>query len=249
MITAKLKEPEVAVAFAEEFVNRYLDPAFGARSKSEVDLLVFTCLVKAGVIGPSEPLYDIARALNVTPARVRSLLLNWQLRTTGVGVDLRKELIDSLQKTRFAKDGTLMSFGIESPLLREEVIARLKRRGIFADASFAKELVRLPTEAFTEFLDDLVDADTKAALDKILIKDKQLADRSFRALATGILTKLGEKAAGKAGEAFVGAIADGAAKTVVAPVFTRITGFLTSLLRNDAASAVNALSESDMLDA
>ena len=54
----------------------------------------------------------------------------------------------ALKKTRFSKDGTLLTFGIESPLLKEEVTARLKRKGIFADAAFSRELVKLPVEAF-----------------------------------------------------------------------------------------------------
>lgn len=248
-ISKKLKEPHAAATFATQFVDQYLDPAFGARSKVEIDLLVFGCLIQAGVIDPAAPLYDTARALNITPARVRTLLLNWQLRTIPATGDLREELVAALRQSRFAKDGTLMSFGIESPLLREDVSARLKRRGVFADASFSRELLRLPADAFVEFLDDLVDADTKAALYKLLVTDKQLPDRSFRALITGLITKLGEKAAGKAGEAIAGAAVSHVTDVVVAPALERVRAFLGHLLGGDAAGAANALVDEDLLDA
>lgn len=245
-IIAKLNDPQVATTFATGFVEQYARPAFGSRSKSEIDLLVFSCLVQAGVIDPSDSLYDIARTLSVAPSKVRTLVLNWQLRSTSTTKDLREDLIAALQKTRFAKDGTLMSFGVESPLLREDVRARLRKRGVFADASFSAELVRLPVESFVEFLDDLLDAETKAGLQRILVKDKQLPDRSFKALATGVLLKLGEKVAGKAGEELAGAIAQRAGEAVLKPAIERLSGFLASLLRQDPKGAASMLSDDDL---
>jgi hypothetical protein len=130
--------------------------AFGACSKSEINLLVFTCLIEAKAIDPDAPVYDLARALNITPARARNLILNWQLRSTAVQADLRRNIVDALRKTRFSKDGTLLTFGIENPLLKEEIAARLRRKGIFSDASFSRELVKLPVDAFVEFLDEIL---------------------------------------------------------------------------------------------
>jgi hypothetical protein len=105
---------------------------------------VFTYLVEATVIDPTTPIYDIARALDITPSRARGLLLNWQLRTTSAEADMRESIVDALKKTRFSNDGTLLTFGIESPLLKEEVGARLKRKGVFPDAAFSREIVKLP---------------------------------------------------------------------------------------------------------
>src|ERR1700687_1619349 len=100
-----ITEPEAAQAFATAFVGEYLTPAFGARSKSEIDLLVFTCLIEARALDPAAPIYDIARTFNLTPARVRTLLFNWQLRATAKGFDLKSALVVALRQTRFAKDG------------------------------------------------------------------------------------------------------------------------------------------------
>ncbi len=233
-----LADPAKAQKFAATFAAGYLTPAFGARSKSEIDLLVFSSLIEAGALDPSTPIYDIARAFSLTPTRVRTLIFNWQLRSTASGFDLRSALVAALQKTRFAKDGTYLAFGIESPLLREEIVARLKAIGVFADATFAREIVRLPVDAFVEFLDHLVDPGVKKAFKAKLVKDKQLEDKSFTAIAKGVLGKLGEKVAGKAGEAVADTVVDGA-KGMLGPAAEQVTSFLISLLKGDADTAAD----------
>jgi hypothetical protein len=225
-----LSKATAAQEFTASFIEGYLAPAFGARSKSEIDLLVFASLVKAKAIDPASPIYDLARNLNVTPARARALVLNWQLRSPDLQGDLRPLIVAALQRTRFSKDGTLLTFGIENPLLKEDVAARLKRKGIFPDASFARELVRLPVEAFVEFLDDVLDEDTKKAIRGTLVKDKQLPDKSFKALAIGVLGKLGEKVAGEAGKEIAGSIAGKAVK----PAADKAIEFITGVLLGDA---------------
>lgn len=234
-IPAALKDPAKALVFAAHLADGYLTPAFGARTKSEIDLLVFTALIKAEAIDPAGPVYELARTLNVTPAKVRSLLFNWQLRDPAWRNDLGGALRDALQRTRFSKDGTLLAFGIESPLLKEEVIARLKAKGVFADASFARDIVRMPVEAFVEFLDELIDPDTKKEFVARLTKDKQLKDKSFKAIASSVLGKLGEKVAGEVGKE-VAADVVGA----VMPVAKEFGGFLFGLLRSKGADAAQA---------
>lgn len=45
-ISEELLDSKTATTFASKFIARYLDPAFGPRSKSETDLLVFSCLIQ-----------------------------------------------------------------------------------------------------------------------------------------------------------------------------------------------------------
>jgi hypothetical protein len=240
-IKAALSKPSNAAKFAAAFVPTYLSPAFGVRSKSEIDLLVFSSLIEAGAIEPDAPAYDIARALNITPTRVRSLVLNWQLRSTPAQDDLRSAIVDALRKTRFSNDGKLLTFGVESPLLREDITARLKRKGVFPDASFSKELVKLPAEAFVEFLDEIVDDDTKKQVRTALVKDKQIPDTNFKAIATNLLVKLGKKAAGEAGGALAEKIAKRAADKAVS--------FVMGLLTGDVKAATKSLEKDDLIEA
>jgi len=242
-IKAALSKPGSAVKFSAAFIEAYMSPAFGALSKSEIDLLVVKCLIDAKAIDPDAPIYDIARALNITPARVRTLLLNWQLRSTPPGGDLHGAIVAALKKTRFGKDGTLLTFGVESPLLKEEITARLKRKGIFTDASFSKELVKLPVGAFVEFLDDIVDDEAKKQVRNRLVKDKQLPDTSFKALTAGVLKKLGEKVAGEVGGTIAGDFADKVGK----PAAEKAIGFLTGLLSGDAKGATKGITKDDFM--
>lgn len=242
-IARSLAKPASASTFATAFIDAYLTPAFGARSKSEIDLLVFSCLIAAGAIDPALPTYDIARALNITPSRVRGLLLNWQLRNIARDSDFRPAIVAALGKTRFSSDGTLISFGIESPLLKEEIAARLRSKGVFSDASFSKDIVRMPVDAFVEFLDEIVDENTKDAVRQTLVKDKQLPDRSFKALATGVLSKLGEKVAGEAGKAIAGELVGEIGK----PVAKKVVAFVTSLVSGDAKGAAKSISKDDLI--
>jgi hypothetical protein len=177
-----------------------------------MDNLVFKLLVEAGAVDPFVPIYELARRLNITPSKARNLLFQWQLRNAGDEQTLRDQLARSLAKVRFAKDGTLLSFGIESPLLKEELVARLKRLGTFADSSFTRDIVRLPVDQFVEFLDVFLDNTWKNTMVKRLVHDKQLPDTSFKGLAKAALRvlakKVGEETAGKAAEQAVDHVSD-----------------------------------------
>ena len=117
------------------------------------------------------------------------------------------------------------------------MVARLKEKGFFSDSSFSREIVRLPVEAFVEFLDDLIDEATKRAFKVALVKDRAVPDTSFKALATGALKKLGEKVAGEAG----GAIAKG--------IVGKTTDFLTSLFSHDGAAAAGSVEDLNIFEA
>jgi len=218
-----LDDPERAQTFARDFLRRFVSPAFGALSKTEVDILVFGLLVEAGAIEPRSQVYEIARDLNVTPAKARNLLFQWQIRNLGEGDAITDDLVTALRTVRFGKDGDLLSFGVESPLLREELRSRLKKLGIFADASFASEMIRLPTAHFVEFLDDLMSAKDKRAVRKALVADKRLKDRSFKALVITVLKAVATKLVGKAADD----IAD------------QVTGLVKALLDGDGESVAS----------
>jgi hypothetical protein len=155
--------------------------------------------------------------------------------------NVRDSIVRALKKTRFSKDGTLLTFGIESPLLKEDIAARLKRKGVFPDASFSKELVRMPVEAFVEFLDEILDEETKTKVRSTLVKDKQLPNMSFKALATGILVNLGKKAAGEAG----GEIAKAAGEHLAKPAVEKAMTFLMGVLTGDVKRATKDISKDD----
>lgn len=198
-LTKPLEKVDHAKLFSRKFVEVFAAPAFGAISKTEVDNLVFALLIEVGALDPKSQVYEIARDLNVTPAKARNLLFQWQLRSVGDGTALKDDLMAALKSVRFANEGNLLIFGIESPLLREELRSRLKRMGVYADASFSSEIVRFSVKHFVEFLDVLLDKETKKAMHQALIKDGQIKDKSFKAVAFRVLKGAAKRAAGEVG--------------------------------------------------
>lgn len=233
-LAAILANEEVKKKFSEAFFEGYLKPAFGSKSKTEIDILVFTSLISAGALDPVAPIYDIARSLNITPSRVRTLLLTWQLRSSNTNLNLKIELINALKKTRFAKDNNYLAFGIESPLLREEIIAQLKQKGFYADTTFSREIIRLPIDGFIEFIKMYIDIEAFEKVQQKLVADKLLPESSFKALAKAVLVKIAEKGAGKIGSAMMGTAFDGMTDAMES---FEVTQFLAALLNGDVKIA------------
>jgi hypothetical protein len=148
----EIKDDHAAVAFARAFLTEYLTPAFGTRPKSEIDQLIFDLLIKNKIITPNTHPFDIARHLNVPVARVKRLLMVWQMRSGEIDQKLRAVLIERLCHVRFVPDGSYVNVGIIDALLREYFVAELQRRDVFPESGTAREIVRVPTDGFIDML-------------------------------------------------------------------------------------------------
>lgn len=207
-MTIHLDDDHRAAQFARGFLATYLAPSLGAVSKSETDQLVFRLLVEAGELTTDGQVYEIARALNVTPSKARNLLFQWQLRQVTAPDVMRMEIAKAISHVRFASDRTYLVFGIESPLVREELRSRFKKMGVFTDATFSPEIIRVKVEHFVEFMDGFLEPAAKKSLTNALVKDRQIEDRSFKGVATKVIEGFAQKAVGKGADALVGAAAD-----------------------------------------
>jgi hypothetical protein len=169
-LRVQLADPKIATGFTQAFVARYFSLALGALPKSEVDQLVFDCLVEVGIIDPEGPIFAITRALNVQPAKAKSLLFQHQLRQPLATAELDRKILAALGKARFTVDEQRLAFGVESPLVRAAIQARLKALNIFPDISLSGEILRVPVSDLGEFLTSFLGADDmkriKAGLQK-----------------------------------------------------------------------------------
>jgi hypothetical protein len=219
--------------FARGFLDRYLTPAFGSLTKSELDLLVFSLLHEVGYVRPSDSQYDIARRLRVTPSRVRSLTMQMELRDTSqTEASLVTRIVDCLSTARFVKDGAMISFGVEDPLLSADIAARLKSLGAITDSSFNREIVKVPRDAFADLVSTLLPPDRREMVRKALIQ-AGVPDGSWRGVLRGALAKAAEKIAGAAGEEVTKEIQDlagPAIKDLFASVAKQITARWRGLL-------------------
>lgn len=188
-----------AGVFATGFAEAYFGQAFGVLPKSEIDLLVFRLLIETKVIDPDGSVFAIARALNVTPAKARSLLFQYQLRHIDeAAVDAA--VLRSLAAARFSVDDRRLSFGIESPLARATVDGRLKAAGVYADISLSGDILRVPLDQFDVFVTMLIGDERAKELEKALRKDDHLKEGSFRVWLKKYGAAAATGAAGAAGK-------------------------------------------------
>jgi hypothetical protein len=191
----KLRTKETGAKFAVAFSEGYFAVAFGATPKSEVDQLVFDALVKVELINPDGPVYTIARVLKVTPAKARSLLFQHQLRNDEGDLDQR--VLTTLAQAKFSVDDKRLSFGVESPLIRSVIEARLKAIGVFSDISLSGEILRVPVNQLGVFVRAFLSAERAQAMQKKLkgvTDDKSLID-ALNKFGKDVATDLGKEGA------------------------------------------------------
>lgn len=200
-LKGRLKQAQTAQAFGQAFADSYLATAFGALPKSEVDLLVFGLLIQTGVLQADQPIYDMARSLNITPAKARNLLFQHQLRTLDDDA-LNRSVLIAVRHGRYSVDQQRLSLGIESPLVRSAIEARSKAKGVFADISLSGEILRIPMTQFGVFITAFLSQDQQRQLQERLQAGGLLQ-------AEGLVPTLN-----RAGRWFAAQVAGGAAEQV-----------------------------------
>lgn len=134
-----------------EFLEFYTTPAFGARSKSEIDLKVFELLGERGDI--DDDYYNVSRKLKITPTRAKNLILNAKLRRESENYD--EQFIDLLKKLKFkisVNNNEIILLYVPDILFREHIKAILKQKGIIWDSSFNSEIVKIRLDDFLDIV-------------------------------------------------------------------------------------------------
>lgn len=144
-----------------EFFEFYTTPAFGARSKSEIDLKVFELLGKCGYI--DDDYYNVSRKLKITPTRAKNLILNAKLRAESQlnTEEMYNHFLEKIKELGYKTDSrnnSIIIFSLPDMLLREYLKFKLRTVGKIWDSSFNSELVRVSVD---DFLDIVSDADLK----------------------------------------------------------------------------------------
>lgn len=189
-IQAILEDHGNGAAFARGFAETYFSQAFGILPKSEIDLLVFKLLVDAKAINPEGSIFSIARALNITPAKARNILFQYQLRFVD-GPTADAMILRTMASARFSVSGNNLVFGIESPLVRAAIQAKLRENGVFADISLSGEILHLPLDHFAHFITLLLTKEKISELERQLKKAGHLKRGSlvdaFKTAAEGAM--------------------------------------------------------------
>lgn len=155
-----------------EFFEFYTTPAFGARSKSEIDLKVFELLGKCGYI--DDDYYNVSRKLKITPTRAKNLILNAKLRAESQlnTEEMYNHFLEKIKELGYKTDSrnnSIIIFSLPDMLLREYLKFKLRTVGKIWDSSFNSELVRVSVD---DFLDIVSDADLKRKIKRQDVRNK-----------------------------------------------------------------------------
>ncbi len=176
-------------------------PAFGALPKRETDLLLLEALITVGYLNASPDLYSLVRLLRTTKSRARALLYERELRLRD-STQLDEMVRAALRRPLLQKQGEVFGIEVENPLVADHVRALLKEVGHTSDGSFSPSLIRISLDAAAALIERMIEKSERPALKKALVA-AGAPDKSLKGAIHGILTKVGSKVAGKAGEALM----------------------------------------------
>lgn len=176
-----------------------INPAFGALTKREMELLVVESFIAIGFLTEPPSVYELMQKLRITRGRARGLLFDRDIRR------LSASELDSLARTALKRpllqsQGHMVALDIENPLVAEHIRETLRKLGHASDGSFAPNVVRLSEEAAGALVEHFVDAaDRKAVL--AALHSAGLKDKSIKGALVSMLRKGAGKLAGETGDA------------------------------------------------
>lgn len=198
-ITAKAGTQKTKDAL-DAFLTAYLNPAFGALAKSEVELLVLRLFAELGAVSKRPGVYELVSNLKVTRSKARRLIYDQELRTR-TSQELDEDVRALLRTPILQKRGDSFALEIENPLLSDHLRAKLKELGHVTDGSFSPSLVTLTVDAMVALLEAQLTEEQKTVTMDALVK-AGAPDKTIKGVLKAALKKLGEKIADETGQAF-----------------------------------------------
>lgn len=186
-VRAAFKDDKLAAAFGRQFMESYASSAFGVLPKREIDLTIFSFLIQNDVVDADGSTYRLARSLNLTPVRARSLLFDHQLRNVSEA-DTDHAVTMALTTSKYWKDGSSVSFGITSPLVKAAITGKMQDRGVFADVSLSGDILKIDPRHFAEVLNSLLPASRAEQLARHLKRKGVLSQSEVRTALGAVLT-------------------------------------------------------------
>lgn len=184
------------VNFLEDFMN----PAFGSLPKREIELRIFDILRNLGLVRPDATIYELMTELKVTKAKASQLVFDLEIRQYGNDKERLDNLIKlALIKTKFAKDGNYFVMEIENPLTLAHMRQRIREIGHISDTSFNSALVRAPVDAVTDLILKIIPENRHDEIRAALIS-AGAPDNSIKGVIRSALKTLGGKVIGEAAD-------------------------------------------------
>jgi hypothetical protein len=204
-ITAEIETRQMKGAL-DEFLLSFLDPAFGALPKGEVELLVLRLLTQIGAVSERPNVYELVGKLRVTRSKARQLIYAQELRSRTVE-ELEADIRELLRRPILQKRGDLFKLEVENPLVSDHLRAKLQELGHATDGSFSPSLVTITLEGMVALIEAQLSKAERETTFAALVR-AGAPDKSLRGVLRSALKRLGEKVADEAGGAIAGEVAD-----------------------------------------
>lgn len=172
--------------FGDRFLRTWSDHGFGTLSKRDTELLLFSCLTE--VIGEGLPRtnYDWARALRITPARVRNLRRDAYMRFGSLldadqGVALLRRCLANVttMQVDLSGNGTgSVQIVADDPVIELELEPRLKALGGYYEYGRNRELLQIPLPSFVAVVDTVLGVDSEETF--VAVMERVLQDQRAR---------------------------------------------------------------------
>lgn len=213
----------------DRFLIQYLNPAFGALPKQEVELLVLKLLVDLGAVDARPSIYELVSKLKVTRTKARRLIYDRELRSR-TSEELDDDVRTVLRSPIIQKRGDLFALEIENPLLSDHLRAKLKALGHVSDGSFSPSLVTLTLDAMVALIDSQLSDAEKTVTQKALIA-AGAPEKTLKGVLKSALKKLGERIADETGGAVAEEVSD-----YIGPLLESSKSAITSAFKSVFAS-------------
>lgn len=192
---------ECAANALKKLLQKFLDPAFGALPKSEIELLVLGALEEIGAISKEPGVYELVSNLRVTRTKARNLIYERELRRLSPAeLDARVKLL--LKRPIIQKSGDQFVLEVENPLVSDHLRSKVQTLGHISDGSFSPNIVKLPLDAVVALIELYIAENERAQVRAALIA-AGAPDTSFKGVLKAVLKKVAGKVASDTGEAML----------------------------------------------
>lgn len=192
------EETKAALSY---FLQSYMNPAFGALPKNEVELIVLNVLEKLKAINEEPELYEFVSKLKVTRSKARGLMYDRELRRSSEE-ELNQKVKALLRRPLIQKDGALYVLEVENPLVSDHLRSKVQKLGYVSDGSFSPSIIKLGLDAITALIESFLSAQEKVDIKAALIA-AGAPDTSFTGILKATFKKIASKVASDSGEALM----------------------------------------------
>lgn len=183
------------------FLQSYMNPAFGALPKNEVELIVLSVLEKLRAIDKEPELYELVSKLKITRSKARGLIYDRELRRSSEE-ELDNKVKNLLKRPLIQKNGDLYVLEVENPLVSDHLRSKVQKLGYVSDGSFSPSIIKLGLDAITALIESSLSPQDKEAIKAALIA-AGAPDASFKGVLKATLKKVASKVASDTGEALM----------------------------------------------